>query len=91
MHGQILIEKFFYWTKLLPEQRSKQMPKRIDPSELPPVIGTLYPTPFDQTSRARERTKLGDQAGLTQFHRPKRQIQTDSSVSPSPTILDCPY
>ncbi len=54
MHGQTLIEKFFYWTKLLPEQRSKQMPKRIDPSELPPVIGTLYPTPFDQTSRVRE-------------------------------------
>ena len=43
------------------------MGKRIDVSELPPVVGTLYPSPFDTTSRARERTKLGDAAGLTQF------------------------
>jgi uncharacterized cupin superfamily protein len=43
------------------------MPKRINVSELEPVIGTLYPSPFDQTSRARERTKLGDQEGLTQL------------------------
>jgi uncharacterized cupin superfamily protein len=43
------------------------MGKRIDVAALPPVVGTLYPTPFDQTSRARERTKLGDVAGLTQF------------------------
>jgi uncharacterized cupin superfamily protein len=31
------------------------------------VVGTLYPPPFDQPCRARERTKLGDPAGLTQF------------------------
>jgi len=43
------------------------MGKRINVSELPPVVGTLYPSPFDATSRARERTKLGDAAGLTQF------------------------
>lgn len=43
------------------------MGKRIDVSELPPVVGTLYPSPFDATSRARERTKLGDAAGLNQF------------------------
>jgi uncharacterized cupin superfamily protein len=43
------------------------MTKRIDVSELPPVVGTLYPSPFDLTSRARARTKLGDAAGLTQF------------------------
>ena len=43
------------------------MGKRIDVSELPPVVGTLYPSQFDATSRARERTKLGDAAGLSQF------------------------
>ena len=43
------------------------MGKRIDVSALPPVVGTLYPSPFDKSSRARERTKLGDVAGLTQF------------------------
>src|SRR5262249_49774988 len=32
-----------------------------------PVIGTLYPSPFDEPCRARERRKLGDAAGLTQF------------------------
>ena len=43
------------------------MPKRIDIAALIPVIGTLYPPPFDRPCRARERTKLGDVAGLTQF------------------------
>jgi uncharacterized cupin superfamily protein len=43
------------------------MSKRIDPSEIPYVVGTLYPTPFDLPCRARERKKLGDGAGLTQF------------------------
>ncbi|HYZ39891.1 MAG TPA: cupin domain-containing protein [Stellaceae bacterium] len=43
------------------------MTKRIDPTTLAPVIGTLYPPPFDAPCRARERTKLGDAAGLTQF------------------------
>ena len=43
------------------------MPKRIDIAALIPVIGTLYPPPFDKPCRARERTKLGDVAGLTQF------------------------
>src|SRR6266702_5446747 len=43
------------------------MKKRIDAAELTPVTGTLYPPPFDQPCRARERTKLGDEAGLTQF------------------------
>src|SRR4051794_23990174 len=31
------------------------------------MVGTLYPPPFDLPCRARERTKLGDPAGLTQF------------------------
>jgi uncharacterized cupin superfamily protein len=43
------------------------MPKRIDVTLLAPVIGTLYPTPFDKPCRARERRKLGDAAGLRQF------------------------
>src|SRR5215813_6252433 len=43
------------------------MPKRIDIVALIPVVGTTYPPPFDRPCRARERTKLGDAAGLTQF------------------------
>src|SRR5919198_6443924 len=43
------------------------MPKRIDIAALIPVVGTLYPPPFDAPCRARARTKLGDAAGLTQF------------------------
>jgi uncharacterized cupin superfamily protein len=43
------------------------MKQRIDITALAPVIGTLYPPPFDRPCRARERTKLGDVAGLTQF------------------------
>ena len=43
------------------------MIKRIDPAQLPEIIGTLYPPPFDQPCRARGRKKLGDAAGLTQF------------------------
>ena len=31
------------------------------------TVGTLYPPPFDEPCRARERTRLGDPAGLTQF------------------------
>jgi uncharacterized cupin superfamily protein len=43
------------------------MTKRIDASALNAVVGTLYPSPFDLPCRARERTRLGDEAGLTQF------------------------
>jgi len=43
------------------------MAKRIDPKMLPSITGTLYPTPYDQPCRARERSKLGDVAGLTQY------------------------
>lgn len=43
------------------------MKKRIDVAVLEPVVGTLYPPPFDAPCRARERTKLGDAAGLSQF------------------------
>ena len=43
------------------------MSKRIDVAALKSFIGTLYPSPFDAPCRARERTRLGDPAGLTQF------------------------
>jgi uncharacterized cupin superfamily protein len=43
------------------------MSKRIDISKLPPIVGTLYPPPFDEPCRARTRQKVGDAAGLTQF------------------------
>ena len=43
------------------------MSKRIDVAALPTVIGTTYPTPFDEPCRARERKRLGDAAGLTQY------------------------
>ena len=31
------------------------------------MIGTLYPAPIDVPCRSRERRKLGDAAGLTQY------------------------
>jgi uncharacterized cupin superfamily protein len=43
------------------------MTKRIDASALSSVVGTLYPSPYDVPCRRRERTKLGDAAGLAQF------------------------
>jgi uncharacterized cupin superfamily protein len=43
------------------------MTKRIDLAALTSVVGTLYPPPFDLPCLARERTKLGDPAGLSQF------------------------
>ena len=43
------------------------MPKRIDIAALPSIVGTLYPPPYDEPCRTRDRKKLGDVAGLTQF------------------------
>jgi uncharacterized cupin superfamily protein len=43
------------------------MPKRIDPKDLPALLGTFYPPPYDKPCRARERRKLGDAAGLSQY------------------------
>lgn len=43
------------------------MAKRIDPASLSSIIGTTYPSPYDEPCRTRERTRLGDAAGLTQF------------------------
>jgi uncharacterized cupin superfamily protein len=41
--------------------------KRIDAAAVEAVIGTLYPPPFDEPCRNRERRRLGAAAGLQQF------------------------
>lgn len=43
------------------------MAKRIDVAALPSVVGTLYPAPFNEPCLKRERKRLGDAAGLTQY------------------------
>lgn len=43
------------------------MAKKIDIASLPPLVGTLYPPPYDEPCLSRERRRLGDAAGLTQF------------------------
>lgn len=40
---------------------------KIDMARLEPLVGTTYPEPFDRPCLSRERTRLGDAAGLTQF------------------------
>jgi uncharacterized cupin superfamily protein len=43
------------------------MSKKIDVASLEVIVGTLYPPPFDEPCVSRERIKLGDAAGLTQY------------------------
>ena len=43
------------------------MTKKISVEQIEPVLGTLYPPPFDEPCLSRERKRLGDAAGLTQF------------------------
>jgi uncharacterized cupin superfamily protein len=43
------------------------MPRKIDPAAVAPKIGTGYPAPHDEPCKRRERKRLGDIAGLTQF------------------------
>ena len=43
------------------------MTKKIDAAKMKPLVGTMYPDPYDQPCRARAKAKLGDLAGLTQF------------------------
>jgi uncharacterized cupin superfamily protein len=43
------------------------MAKRIDVAALDAIVGTTYPSPFDEPCRARVRRRLGDAAGLTQY------------------------
>jgi len=40
---------------------------KINVGSVEAVVGTLYPPPFDAPCVARERTRLGDAAGLTQY------------------------
>ncbi len=43
------------------------MPKKIDLDTAPTVLGSRYPSPYDQPCVERLRRCLGDAAGLTQF------------------------
>lgn len=43
------------------------MTKRIDVAQVQALVGSQYPPPFDEPCRSRERQRLGDAAGLTQF------------------------
>lgn len=43
------------------------MAKRITASDVPAVVGTIYPPPFDAPCLGRARRRLGNAAGLTQF------------------------
>ncbi|HET6184643.1 MAG TPA: cupin domain-containing protein [Acetobacteraceae bacterium] len=43
------------------------MSKKIDIAAIAPVVGTLYPPPYDEPCLSRERRKLGDAAGLRQY------------------------
>ena len=43
------------------------MAKRIDVAALEKLVGTFSPPPYDAPCRARERVRLGDAAGLTQY------------------------
>jgi uncharacterized cupin superfamily protein len=43
------------------------MSQKIDVATLQPLIGTTYPPPYDTPCLSRERKRLGDAAGLTQF------------------------
>lgn len=42
------------------------MPK-IDIARAPTLVGSKYPSPYDEPCRTRENRRLGDAAGLTQF------------------------
>ena len=43
------------------------MAKKIKIASLAPVLGTMYPPPFDVPCLSRQRIRLGDAANLTQF------------------------
>ncbi len=43
------------------------MTKKIDTAAITPIVGTLYPSPYDEPCLSRERQRIGDAAGLTQF------------------------
>jgi len=39
----------------------------VDPESLQPRVGSIYPAPFDEPLKGREKRALGDAVGLTQF------------------------
>ena len=43
------------------------MPRKIDIDAAPHIKGARYPMPYDEACAGRERWRLGDAAGLTQF------------------------
>ena len=43
------------------------MPRKIDISSAPHLKGARYPMPYDEPCAPRQRWRLGDAAGLTQF------------------------
>jgi len=43
------------------------MPKRVELNNVPVVVGSGYPAPFDKPCAARARQRLGESAGLSDF------------------------
>jgi uncharacterized cupin superfamily protein len=43
------------------------MTRKIQASQVPAVVGTSYPSPFDEPCKHRERKRLGNVAGIQQF------------------------
>lgn len=43
------------------------MPSWLDPKSVTPRLGSIYPPPFDEPLKGREKRALGDPFGLTQF------------------------
>jgi uncharacterized cupin superfamily protein len=43
------------------------MSRKIDVAAITAIVGTTYPPPHDAPCRSRERRRLGDAAGLTQY------------------------
>ena len=41
--------------------------KKIDPDQVSSTVGSGYPAPYDMPCQARQRRRLGERAGLTQF------------------------
>lgn len=64
--------------------RTPKPPKKIVAATVKPVVGTMYPTPYDQPCRAREKAKLGDLAGLNPVRGQPGAPQTRCVVQPAP-------
>ena len=43
------------------------MPSWLDPKSVTPRLGSIYPSPFGEPLKGREKRALGDPLGLTQF------------------------